>query len=79
MGCFIATTVRTHAVTIGCSCCAQIPFRLTRMLIRAMETSGIEGNYRITCEAVLRVLRENKDSLMAVLEVPSLLWLCQCQ
>jgi FKBP12-rapamycin complex-associated protein len=49
------------------------------MLIRAMETSGIEGNYRITCEAVLRVLRENKDSLMAVLEVPSLLWLCQCQ
>lgn len=30
--------------------------------------SGIEGNYRITCENVMRVLRENKDSLMAVLE-----------
>ncbi|KAH6573280.1 hypothetical protein BASA60_006119 [Batrachochytrium salamandrivorans] len=46
----------------------RIPFRLTRMLINAMEVSGIEGNYRITCEHVMRVLRDNKDSLMAVLE-----------
>jgi FKBP12-rapamycin complex-associated protein len=46
----------------------KIPFRLTRMLINAMEVSGIEGNYRITCENVMRVLRSNKDSLMAVLE-----------
>jgi serine/threonine-protein kinase mTOR len=46
----------------------KIPFRLTRMLINAMEVSGIEGNYRITSEHVMRVLRDNKDSLMAVLE-----------
>ncbi|KAI9303923.1 armadillo-type protein [Cunninghamella echinulata] len=46
----------------------KIPFRLTRMLVKAMEVSGIEGNFRITCEHVMRVLRENKDSLMAVLE-----------
>lgn len=46
----------------------RIPFRLTRMLINAMEVSGIEGNYRTTCEHVMRVLRQNKDSLMAVLE-----------
>lgn len=46
----------------------KIPFRLTRMLINAMEVSGIEGTYRITCENVMKVLRENKDSLMAVLE-----------
>jgi FKBP12-rapamycin complex-associated protein len=46
----------------------KIPFRLTRMLINAMEVSGIEGNFRITCEHVMRVLRSNKDSLMAVLE-----------
>ncbi len=46
----------------------KIPFRLTRMLINAMEVSGIEGNFRITCENVMRVLRTNKDSLMAVLE-----------
>ena len=39
------------------------------MLIKAMEASGIEGNYRNTCENVLKILRENKDSMMAVLEV----------
>ncbi|KAG0181763.1 phosphatidylinositol kinase- protein kinase tor1 [Apophysomyces sp. BC1034] len=46
----------------------QIPFRLTRMLVKAMEVSGIEGNFRTTCEHVMRVLRDNKESLMAVLE-----------
>eukprot|EP00831_Metopus_contortus_P029530 TRINITY_DN2427_c0_g1_i3.p1 TRINITY_DN2427_c0_g1~~TRINITY_DN2427_c0_g1_i3.p1 ORF type:complete len:668 (+),score=76.22 TRINITY_DN2427_c0_g1_i3:1404-3407(+) len=46
----------------------KVPFRLTRMLIKAMEVSGIEGNYRTTCEQTMRVLRENKDSLKAVLE-----------
>ncbi|XP_035780760.1 serine/threonine-protein kinase Tor-like [Anopheles albimanus] len=46
----------------------KIPFRLTRMLINAMEVTGIEGTYRRTCESVMNVLRRNKDSLMAVLE-----------
>ena len=46
----------------------KVPFRLTRMLIKAMEVSGIEGNYRITCENTMRVLRASKDSLMAILE-----------
>ncbi|XP_012282445.1 serine/threonine-protein kinase mTOR isoform X2 [Orussus abietinus] len=46
----------------------KIPFRLTRMLINAMEVTGIEGTYRRTCESVMSVLRRNKDSLMAVLE-----------
>eukprot|EP01012_Entosiphon_sulcatum_P023740 TRINITY_DN2884_c0_g1_i1.p1 TRINITY_DN2884_c0_g1~~TRINITY_DN2884_c0_g1_i1.p1 ORF type:complete len:760 (+),score=204.03 TRINITY_DN2884_c0_g1_i1:157-2436(+) len=46
----------------------RIPFRLTRMLVNAMEVSGIEGNFRSTCENVMRVLRENKDSVMAMLE-----------
>ena len=46
----------------------KIPFRLTRMLITAMEVTGIEGNFRVTCNAVMNVLRQNKDSLMAVLE-----------
>lgn len=45
-----------------------IPFRLTRMLVNAMEISGIEGNFRTTCENVMHVLRDNKESLMAVLE-----------
>ena len=46
----------------------KIPFRLTRILINAMEVTGIDGNYRFTCEHVMRVLREHKDSVMAVLE-----------
>lgn len=46
----------------------KVPFRLTRMLTYAMEVSGIEGSFRITCENVLRVLRDNKESLMAILE-----------
>ena len=46
----------------------KIPFRLTRMLVNAMEVTGIEGNFRVTCNVVMRVLRQNKDSLMAVLE-----------
>lgn len=46
----------------------KVPFRLTRHLIKGMEMSGIEGNYRFTCENVMSVMRSNKDSLMAVLE-----------
>ena len=40
----------------------RIPFRLTRMIINAMEVSGIEGTFRITCEKdmkVFQVLRGN--------------------
>ena len=50
----------------------QVPFRLTRMLVKAMEVSGIEGNFRSTCENVMQVLRTNKDSVMAMMEVLSL-------
>ena len=46
----------------------QVPFRLTRMLTFAMEVSNIDGSYKLSCEAVMRVIRENKESLMAVLE-----------
>ncbi|KAK7061171.1 hypothetical protein SK128_021387 [Halocaridina rubra] len=46
----------------------KIPFRLTRMLINAMEVTGIDGTYRMTCESVMTLIRRNKDSLMAMLE-----------
>ena len=46
----------------------KVPFRLTRMLTFAMEVSNIEGSFRTTCEQVMRVLRSNKESLVAVLE-----------
>jgi FKBP12-rapamycin complex-associated protein len=49
----------------------RVPFRLTRMLTYAMEVSNIEGSYRTTCEHVMRVLRQNKESVMAVLEAVS--------
>ena len=45
----------------------KVPFRLTRMLIKAFEIGGIEGAYRITCENVMRVVREHKDSLNVIL------------
>ncbi|KAG2704801.1 hypothetical protein I3760_05G022000 [Carya illinoinensis] len=46
----------------------KVPFRLTRMLVKAMEVSGIEGNFRSTCENVMEVLRTNQDSVMAMME-----------
>jgi phosphatidylinositol kinase/protein kinase (PI-3 family) len=46
----------------------RVPFRLTRMLIKAMEVAGIEGSYRSTCERTMSVLRDSKDSLVAMLE-----------
>ncbi|OLY85598.1 Phosphatidylinositol 3-kinase tor2 [Smittium mucronatum] len=45
-----------------------VPFRLTRMLVNAMELNGIQGSFKITSQHTMRVLRSNKDSLMAVLE-----------
>eukprot|EP00501_MAST-03F_sp_TOSAG23-6_P002180 GSMAST32.ASY1.ANO1.2280.1 assembled CDS len=46
----------------------KIPFRLTRMLINAMEVAGIEGSFRATCEFVMGLLRSHRDSVMAMLE-----------
>ncbi|CAN7105089.1 unnamed protein product, partial [Brassica rapa subsp. narinosa] len=46
----------------------KVPFRLTRMLVKAMEVSGIKGNFRSTCQNVIQVLRTNKDSVMAMME-----------
>lgn len=46
----------------------KVPFRLTRMLVKAMEVGGIEGTFRSTCENVMSVMRQNEDSLMAILE-----------
>ena len=33
-----------------------------------LQVSGVEGNFRRTCEAVMGVIRGNKDSVMAMLE-----------
>lgn len=44
------------------------------MLTKAFEACGIEGNFRNTCEIVMKVLRDNKESMMAVLEVLFLIY-----
>eukprot|EP01065_Artemidia_motanka_P026262 TRINITY_DN3118_c0_g3_i2.p1 TRINITY_DN3118_c0_g3~~TRINITY_DN3118_c0_g3_i2.p1 ORF type:complete len:3288 (+),score=1111.88 TRINITY_DN3118_c0_g3_i2:461-9865(+) len=46
----------------------QVPFRLTRLLVNAMEASGTEGTFRYTCERVMWCLRKNRDSLTSLLE-----------
>ncbi|KAL8292423.1 hypothetical protein RQP46_001035 [Phenoliferia psychrophenolica] len=46
----------------------KVPFRLTRMLTSAMEASGVEGTFKITAQNTMRVLRDNKESIIAVLE-----------
>lgn len=33
-----------------------------------MEVTGLEGTYSFTCEKVLKLLRTNKEALLAVLE-----------
>ena len=38
------------------------------LLTFTFQVTGIEGNFRRTCCSVMRVLRDNKDSVMAVLE-----------
>jgi len=45
-----------------------VPFRLTRMITTTMGDAGIEGTFRVNCERTMRVIRENRDSVMAMLE-----------
>eukprot|EP00760_Papus_ankaliazontas_P006497 PhM_4_TR13063/c0_g1_i1/m.63637/K07203/MTOR, FRAP, TOR; serine/threonine-protein kinase mTOR len=46
----------------------KVPFRLTRMLVSAMEVAGVEGTFRHMCEAVMRLLRKHRDSVASLLE-----------
>lgn len=46
-----------------------VPFRLTQTIESALGLTGVEGVFRVTCEAVLGVLLENKDIILMLLEV----------
>ncbi|KAL5562538.1 hypothetical protein UlMin_032285 [Ulmus minor] len=46
-----------------------VPFRLTQTIEAALGLTGIEGTFRANCEAVVGVLRKNKDILLMLLEV----------
>ena len=45
----------------------KVPFRLTRMLVKALGISKVEGTFRLIAEKVMELLRNNKDSLLAIL------------
>ena len=47
----------------------KVPFRLTRMIVNAFGISGTEGMFRNTFENILYVLRKNKSSIFAQLEI----------
>lgn len=46
----------------------KVPFRLTRILVNAMEACQTEGTFKKVCQTVMNTLRSNKDVILAVLE-----------
>lgn len=46
----------------------RVPFRLTHNMVDALGVTGVEGAFRRTAEIALGILRDNKDSLMSVLQ-----------
>ncbi|KAK8896421.1 hypothetical protein M9Y10_014320 [Tritrichomonas musculus] len=46
----------------------KVPFRLTRMMVRALGVSGVEGDFRLTARYVMNLMRRNKSSLLAFLD-----------
>ncbi|PFH33616.1 hypothetical protein BESB_078320 [Besnoitia besnoiti] len=46
----------------------KVPFRLTRMIVCALESGTVEGTFRATCEQVMTLLRLNRDAIVAMLE-----------
>ncbi|KIJ20461.1 hypothetical protein PAXINDRAFT_174826 [Paxillus involutus ATCC 200175] len=46
----------------------RVPFRLTQNMIDGLGVTGVEGVFRTACEVTMQLLRDNKDSLMSVLD-----------
>lgn len=46
-----------------------VPFRLTRDIVDGFGITGVEGTFRKSCEHSFRVLRQNKDHVIAILDV----------
>ncbi|KAF9432983.1 hypothetical protein BGZ76_010035, partial [Entomortierella beljakovae] len=45
-----------------------VPFRLTRNMLTSLGVTGVEGNFRISCELTMKVMRKNKEILVTLLE-----------
>ncbi|KAI5993676.1 hypothetical protein EDD15DRAFT_2388093 [Pisolithus albus] len=46
----------------------RVPFRLTQNMTDGLGVTGVEGVFRIACEITMQLLKNNKDSLMSVLD-----------
>lgn len=46
-----------------------VPFRLTRDMVAAIGCSGVGGIFRRSCERTMEVLRQNKRTIITILEV----------
>ncbi|KAL7663284.1 Serine/threonine-protein kinase Tel1 [[Candida] zeylanoides] len=46
-----------------------VPFRLTRDIVDGFGITGVEGIFRKSCEHSYRVMKQNKDHVMAILDV----------
>lgn len=47
----------------------KVPFRLTRMMVKVLGVSGVEGEFKITAQFVMNLMRGNKSALLAFLDV----------
>ena len=50
----------------------KVPFRLTRMMVQALEVARIEGTLRKTMENVMGLIRDKGDQILALIEA----WMC---
>ena len=46
-----------------------VPFRLTRMIVRALGPSGFHGVFEFTAKKILSLLRKNKETILAFLDI----------
>lgn len=46
----------------------NVPFRLTRMIIKVLEVGGIHGLFRHSCITTMNILRKERSSIIALLE-----------
>ncbi|KAI5952922.1 TEL1 [Candida theae] len=46
-----------------------VPFRLTRDVVDGFGATGVEGTFKISCQHTMRVLRENRDHIISILDV----------
>ena len=46
-----------------------ILFRLTRMMLKTFGTNRVEGEFQITCEETLKIIRIHRYSILAVLDI----------